>query len=137
MAEMLLIGAVAVLTFVIVLVALLLWRPPKGDDGDRFTNARRITTGWAADADLDPAAPATLGPLPGVPAERGGDSWVRVVEEIPAVPRPGGPQAVPEEAVPEAAVPEPRAAEPAPPAQDPAPTAPPTPRRTGGRTTRA
>ena len=90
MAEMLLIGAVAVLTFVVVLVVLLLWRPSKGGDGDRFTNARRITTGWAADAgaDLpdpvpgrfaapDPSAPLAPDGGGGTGAERAGCGWSR------------------------------------------------------------
>jgi hypothetical protein len=146
MAEMLLIGAAAVLTFVVVLVVMLLWRPDKGDDGDRFSNARRITTGWAADAGADPDRPDAGQPgtvdTPAstplrTPDERGGDSSVRVIEEIPAVTEP----AVFTTPVPEPAVPEPRAAEaPQTPEPSPDPATPPTPpasRRAGGRPTRA
>jgi hypothetical protein len=137
MAEMLLIGAVAVLTFVVVLVALLLWRPSKSGDGDRFSNARRITSAWAADAGTDPARavpeqPETEGaatwPVPG--SGRAEDSWVRVVEELPSIPpvsASGG------------AVPEPRAADEEADAsgEDPSPSEPPPAPRTRGRSSRA
>jgi len=43
-------------------VALLMRRPTRGDDSDRFTKARRITTSWAADAGTD-----MVHPTPGQP----------------------------------------------------------------------
>jgi hypothetical protein len=146
MAEMLLIGAVAVLTFVVVLVALLLWRPSKSGDGDRFSNARRITSGWAADAGTDPARPvqgppgsegAAAWPAPGT--GRGEDSWVKVVEELPSVPPPAvPPAAVPPASAPGGAVPEPRAAdaETEVASEDPTPGTPPPAPRTRGRSSR-
>jgi hypothetical protein len=58
MAEMILIAAAAFVVIVGLGLVALLWRPLRGDDTDRFTNARRITTKWAADAGTDLAHPA-------------------------------------------------------------------------------
>jgi hypothetical protein len=57
MAEILIIAAALAGLLVIVLLAVVR-RPSHRDDSDRFTNARRITTSWAADAGTDLAHPA-------------------------------------------------------------------------------
>jgi hypothetical protein len=58
MGQILIIVGVAVLVVVLIgFVAAMLWRPARDDDTDRFLNARRITTTWAADAGTDLAHP--------------------------------------------------------------------------------
>jgi hypothetical protein len=57
MAETIVIAGAAFVVIVGIALLAVLWRPMHGDDTDRFTNARRITTRWAADAGTDLAHP--------------------------------------------------------------------------------
>jgi hypothetical protein len=78
MAQMLLLAAAALVVVVGIVLAAVLWRPLHGDDTDRFTNARRITTRWAADAGTDMAHPT-----PGQPGT------VDTSPRLQAAPEPG------------------------------------------------
>jgi len=59
---LIIIGVVVIVVVALVLLAVLMRRPTRGDDSDRFTKARRITTTWAADAGTD-----LIHPTPGQP----------------------------------------------------------------------
>ena len=61
MAQILIIVGVVVVVALLGL-AIVMRRPARGDDSDRFTQARRITTTWAADAGTD-----LVHPTPGQP----------------------------------------------------------------------
>ena len=62
MPQILIIVGVAVLVVALLGIAVVMRRPARGDDSDRFTQARRITTTWAADAGTD-----LVHPTPGQP----------------------------------------------------------------------
>jgi hypothetical protein len=70
MAQILIIVGAVVAVVALLLLAVLMRRPTRGDDSDRFTRARRITTTWAADAGTDlvhptPGQPGTVDTSPG------------------------------------------------------------------------
>src|SRR6478609_7443786 len=70
MPQILIIVGVAVLVVALLGFAVFMRRPARGDDSDRFTQARRITTTWAADAGTDlvhptPGQPGTVDTSPG------------------------------------------------------------------------
>ena len=70
MPQILIIVGVAVLVVALLGFAVVMRRPARGDDSDRFTQARRITTTWAADAGTDlvhptPGQPGTVDTSPG------------------------------------------------------------------------
>ncbi len=62
MGQILIIVGVVVLVVALLGFAVVMRRPTRGDDSDRFTQARRITTTWAADAGTD-----LVHPTPGQP----------------------------------------------------------------------
>ena len=87
MGQILIIVGAVVVVVALLLLAVLLRRPTRGDDSDRFTKARRITTTWAADAGTDlvhptPGQPGTVDTSPG--ATDPGRDPAAGAEETPA-----------------------------------------------------
>jgi hypothetical protein len=81
MSEILLFAAAAVALVLVVVIIVALWRPSTAADGDRFSNARRITTGWAADAGTD-----LVHPVPGQPGTVDTSPHLQAVPHVEVVP---------------------------------------------------
>jgi hypothetical protein len=86
MAEILLIAAAVVAIILIIAIVVAVSKPGNALDSDRFSNARRITTGWATDAGTDMAHPA-----PGQPGTVDMSPEVEAKSHVQAVP-PIGPE---------------------------------------------